>query len=367
MDPEARRAANLNVLQRLDRNITEILDSSSHVVVYKFDNDTQSWTKKGVEGTMFLFKREISPKYGFFVMNRLSIDNFIVYLNGNMDLQITTDFIIYRTGEEDIHGIWMYETRDRERVGHELVDYCERAKIEDAMPSITNSSVEPKHDILDMLQRAREKNPPTSERPNSHYQSPQDIPISVNPSSNQPDILGNLFRKANTAYQHTSAPQQAQPTPLPGGPITPGSSGGTAPDSNALLSLLQGGHTNPMAPSPSQLERPTMSHMQHNTISPHMPLHMPPILPPNVNRFSPHPPVLPHGMVPMPLLHPAQALDASISVIPPQHIGQNRPLSRAEYIGHYIHLLQNDPIFADLLYQRYLKQGSQEEVYRPNM
>ncbi|ORX90235.1 DCP1-domain-containing protein [Basidiobolus meristosporus CBS 931.73] len=126
MDPEARRAANLNVLQRLDRRISEILDSSSHVVVYKFDNDTQSWTKKNVEGTMFLFKREVSPKYGFFVMNRLSIDNFIVYLNGNMDLQITTDFIIYRTGEEDIHGIWMYETADRERVGRELVEYVPR-------------------------------------------------------------------------------------------------------------------------------------------------------------------------------------------------------------------------------------------------
>ena len=37
MDPTARKAVNLNVLRRHDQNIVEIIDSSSYVVVYKFD------------------------------------------------------------------------------------------------------------------------------------------------------------------------------------------------------------------------------------------------------------------------------------------------------------------------------------------
>jgi hypothetical protein len=37
MDPTARNAVNLNVLRRHDQNIVEIVDSSSYVVVYRFD------------------------------------------------------------------------------------------------------------------------------------------------------------------------------------------------------------------------------------------------------------------------------------------------------------------------------------------
>ena len=43
MDPIARKAVNLNVLRRHDQNIVEIVDSSSHVVVYKFDHEQGAW------------------------------------------------------------------------------------------------------------------------------------------------------------------------------------------------------------------------------------------------------------------------------------------------------------------------------------
>jgi len=43
MNKSARKAVNLSVLQRHDANITDIIDSSSYVVVYKFDEDSQAW------------------------------------------------------------------------------------------------------------------------------------------------------------------------------------------------------------------------------------------------------------------------------------------------------------------------------------
>ncbi|KAG0057189.1 hypothetical protein BGZ83_001132 [Gryganskiella cystojenkinii] len=129
MNKSARKAVNLSVLQRHDANITDIIDSSSYVVVYKFDEDSQAWTKKGVEGTMFVFKRSAVPSYGFFIMNRLGIDNLMADLTADMALQLTADYIIYRD-EKDIHGIWIYEPTDRDRIGEKLLDCCKKAKDE---------------------------------------------------------------------------------------------------------------------------------------------------------------------------------------------------------------------------------------------
>ncbi|CAB4418051.1 unnamed protein product [Rhizophagus irregularis] len=86
MDPTARKAVNLNVLRRHDQNIVEIIDSSSYVVVYKFDQG--AWTKKGVEGTLFVFKR-----------------------------CCTTCVWIY---SDESHLV--FETKDRERIGKTLLE-----------------------------------------------------------------------------------------------------------------------------------------------------------------------------------------------------------------------------------------------------
>ncbi|KAG0306460.1 hypothetical protein BGZ99_001760, partial [Dissophora globulifera] len=134
MNKAARKAVNLSVLQRHDPHISDILDSSSHVVVYKFDEDSQAWTKKGVEGTMFVFKRTTLPSYGFFIMNRLGLDNFMADLTGDMALQLTSDYIIYRD-EKDIHGIWIYEPTDRDRIGEKLLECCQKAKEETSVPT----------------------------------------------------------------------------------------------------------------------------------------------------------------------------------------------------------------------------------------
>ncbi|KAI1316565.1 hypothetical protein EDD11_009830 [Mortierella claussenii] len=127
MNKSARKAVNLSVLQRHDPHISDIIDSSSYVVVYKFDEDSQAWTKKGVEGTLFVFKRSTLPSYGFFIMNRLGLDNLMADLTGDMALQLTSDYIIYRD-EKDIHGIWIYEPTDRDRIGEKLVDCTKKAK-----------------------------------------------------------------------------------------------------------------------------------------------------------------------------------------------------------------------------------------------
>jgi hypothetical protein len=89
-------------------------------------------------GTMFVFARNKSPNYGFCIINRLSIENLVVYLNpNNVNLTMMGDYLIYKIGGkshqyptffnpsffnvlilkiDSIHGLWMYEQKDRDRL-----------------------------------------------------------------------------------------------------------------------------------------------------------------------------------------------------------------------------------------------------------
>jgi hypothetical protein len=60
---EMRVAANLRVLQRLDAETSEILGVATHVVIYEFDSNKGAWQKGDIEGTMFIVKRNIFPRF----------------------------------------------------------------------------------------------------------------------------------------------------------------------------------------------------------------------------------------------------------------------------------------------------------------
>ena len=71
MDVNRKRQMNLSVLRNIDPNIIDIIDQSSHVVAYDFDQEKSSWKKRGIEGTLFVYSRNIAPFHGFIVLNRL--------------------------------------------------------------------------------------------------------------------------------------------------------------------------------------------------------------------------------------------------------------------------------------------------------
>ncbi len=47
---EAKRAANLRVLQKSDQYIVDIVGSATHVVLYEFNAVSKQWEKRNVEG-----------------------------------------------------------------------------------------------------------------------------------------------------------------------------------------------------------------------------------------------------------------------------------------------------------------------------
>ncbi|KAI9285139.1 hypothetical protein BC943DRAFT_278612 [Umbelopsis sp. AD052] len=121
MDLKARKAANLSVLRRHDSSIIDLLDQSSHAVVYCFDQSKAGWAKKGIEGTVFLIKRNVPPHYGIYILNRLSIDNYRLLLTDDLVIELQDEYIIYQTPSEDICCLWLYEVDDRERICKEMI------------------------------------------------------------------------------------------------------------------------------------------------------------------------------------------------------------------------------------------------------
>ncbi|KAJ6501281.1 hypothetical protein DFH09DRAFT_1375837 [Mycena vulgaris] len=75
MSPEARYNHNLKVLRRRDPSIISIFDQFSHVCVYHHNGAT--WEKNGFEGSMFLYERDAYPPYGFYILNRMGMDDYI--------------------------------------------------------------------------------------------------------------------------------------------------------------------------------------------------------------------------------------------------------------------------------------------------
>ncbi|ETV89691.1 hypothetical protein, variant 2 [Aphanomyces astaci] len=96
VDTSQTDALNLQVLQRQDNQISDIVGTASHVVVYEFDQTEQSWKRKEVEGSLFIVKRYSAPRFQMFVNNRLSTSNLTISIDAQLNVDNVDDFLILR-------------------------------------------------------------------------------------------------------------------------------------------------------------------------------------------------------------------------------------------------------------------------------
>ncbi|KAJ2656230.1 hypothetical protein IWW48_005139 [Coemansia sp. RSA 1200] len=127
-DARKKLAANLQVLRRYDSQIEAIIDTTSHVVLYQFQEQTQTWANKDVEGALFIYKRATAPHFGFTIMNRIGVENYTEYLGSEMAFQTSGQIVIYTSKSKGcIVGIWIYEETDRVRIPEQLGLCCKSA------------------------------------------------------------------------------------------------------------------------------------------------------------------------------------------------------------------------------------------------
>uniref|UniRef100_A0A3Q3FNW8 5'-(N(7)-methylguanosine 5'-triphospho)-[mRNA] hydrolase n=1 Tax=Labrus bergylta TaxID=56723 RepID=A0A3Q3FNW8_9LABR len=86
----------LAALQRQDPYINNIVDVASQVALYTYNNRGNEWEKTEVEGTLFIYTRLASPRHGFTIMNRLSMENLTEPITKDLDFQLQHPFLLYR-------------------------------------------------------------------------------------------------------------------------------------------------------------------------------------------------------------------------------------------------------------------------------
>ncbi|KAE9015172.1 hypothetical protein PR003_g5220 [Phytophthora rubi] len=122
VDRAQSNAMNLQVLKRQDADVMDIVDTASHVVMYEFDQDAQSWKRKDVEGCLFVVKRSSSPRFQVFVNNRLSTTNMTLPLDERLEVDNVDSFLILRSPDSAyssgyaIYGIWFFPEEDRGKI-----------------------------------------------------------------------------------------------------------------------------------------------------------------------------------------------------------------------------------------------------------
>jgi len=100
------------------QKLKKILDSATQVALYLWDTKNEKWEKPEVEGTLFVYSRSVSPKYGFTIMNRLSIENLNEEITPEINVHINTPFLLYQSKKNPARprGIWFFSQYDCSRI-----------------------------------------------------------------------------------------------------------------------------------------------------------------------------------------------------------------------------------------------------------
>ncbi|XP_050229895.1 mRNA-decapping enzyme-like protein [Mercurialis annua] len=118
LDQQTTKMLNLTVLQRVDPFIEQILITAAHVTFYEFNIDSNQWSRKDVEGSLFVVKRNTQPRFQFIVMNRRNTENLVENLLGDFEYEVQIPYLLYRNAAQEVNGIWFYNSRECEEVAN---------------------------------------------------------------------------------------------------------------------------------------------------------------------------------------------------------------------------------------------------------
>ncbi|XP_023666120.2 mRNA-decapping enzyme 1B [Paramormyrops kingsleyae] len=262
----------LAALKRQDPYINNIVDVASQVALYTFSNKANEWEKTDVEGTLFVYTRLASPRHGFTIMNRLSMDNLTEPITKDLDFQLQDPFLLYRNARWSIYGIWFYDKEDCQRIAELMKNLTQQEQLlaqqgEGASPGSFPARDGKGVDILQMLTKARveyDKGKPASEpkeitSSSVIHDNPNLIkPIPVKPlerhtpSHQQPPQDTDTKPKHHLLAALFGAPSRPEDLPPP---TTSGLCGGRPPVARSL-SYEEPGQKGGIKPAPSTPAQP---------------------------------------------------------------------------------------------------------------
>eukprot|EP00644_Phytophthora_capsici_P010142 jgi/Phyca11/9760/fgenesh1_pm.PHYCAscaffold_41_\ len=254
VDRAQSNAMNLQVLKRQDPNVVEIVDTASHVVMYEFDQDAQSWKRKDVEGCLFVVKRSTSPRFQIFVNNRLSTTNMTLPLEERLEVDNVDSFLILRSPDTAhptgyaIYGIWFFPEED-------LAEAPQNAVIADATPTKQDTTKEqvpaqtqkPKQQTSHPVtqQQGQQERPPSQSRNRGRSRSKREESKRRGSNTNNPTAILQRSPKGKRSNSSSSGgsvngstkQENAQPTPNSSGMVPISKADGIAAG-EAILGMI---------------------------------------------------------------------------------------------------------------------------------
>ncbi|CAM5079896.1 unnamed protein product [Natator depressus] len=210
----------LAALQRHDPYISSIVDVASQVALYTFGHRANEWEKTDVEGTLFVYTRSASPRHGFTIMNRLSMENRTEPITKDLDFQLQDPFLLYRNARLSIYGIWFYDKEECQRIAELMKNLTQQEQFKaqqgagaGASPMIQSSGDSKEVDILRMLTKAKDEytkcktcsEPKQMTSSSAIYDNPNLIkPIPVKPSETQHQQVPQQGKNMDSEPQHLS-------------------------------------------------------------------------------------------------------------------------------------------------------------------
>ncbi|XP_058276122.1 mRNA-decapping enzyme 1B isoform X2 [Hirundo rustica] len=210
----------LAALRQHDPYISGIVDVASQVALYTFGHRASQWEKTDVEGTLFVYTRSASPRHGFTIMNRLSMENRTEPITKDLDFQLQDPFLLYRNARLSIYGIWFYDKEECQRIAELMKNLTQQEQFKaqqgtgtGVSPMIMNSANNKEVDILRMLTKAKDEytkcktcsEPKQITSSSAIYNNPNLIkPIPVKPSENQHQRISQQSKSVDAEPQHLS-------------------------------------------------------------------------------------------------------------------------------------------------------------------
>lgn len=170
LDKRTTDKLNLQVLQRVDPEVEEVLVTAGHVALYHLDVPNMQWGRKDVEGSLFVVKRRTQPRFQFIVLNQRSTANLVQDILGEFQCELSKPYLFYRNNGV-VNGIWFFSEQECE----EVASLIQRIQgMFNTLPSQENRSII----TTPMPQPTRGGGPPTLEcAPAQFLPPPEHVPL----------------------------------------------------------------------------------------------------------------------------------------------------------------------------------------------
>ncbi|XP_074567919.1 mRNA-decapping enzyme-like protein [Curcuma longa] len=349
LDQNSTKLHNLTVLQRVDSFVEEILMTAAHVTVYEFNIELNQWSRKDVEGSLFVVKRNAQPRFQFIVMNRRNTDNLVENLLGDFEYEVQVPYLLYRNAAQEVNGIWFYNSPDCEAVANLFLRILNAYSKVPPKPKVTSKS---EFEELEAV--------PTS----SVIEGPLEPTSAATPT---PNVANETFVKffsnavnienASIAAISDQPPLASVPVPVATQassltpPVLPTVQSVSVPSvlsTPQLLTLDNLESSNGISSRPTNLVKPSFFSPASALLMPSVPSSVPaaPLL---------HPPVTMQQPFGTPLLQPFPPPTPSASLAPTQSFGP--VITRDKVRDALLRVVQNDD-FIDIVYRELLNAHS---------